>query len=75
MWTQEYKDNFIDTILLEYPSPSIFLYEEIDSNGHAKYNVVDGKQRLTTVLSLLRIDFPLVMSLVKRAFAENISLI
>jgi hypothetical protein len=58
VWTQEYKDNFIDTILLEYPSPSIFLYEEIDSNGRAKYNVVDGKQRLTTVFEFVEDRFP-----------------
>jgi len=59
VWTQEYKDNFIDTILLEYPSPSIFLYEEIDPNGRAKYNVVDGKQRLTTVFEFVDDRFPI----------------
>lgn len=59
VWTQEYKDNFVDTILLEYPSPSIFLYEEIDSNGIAKYNVVDGKQRLTTIFEFVEDRFPI----------------
>lgn len=68
VWTQEYKDNFIDTILLEYPSPSIFLYEEIDSNGHAKYNVVDGKQRLTTVFEFVEDRFPVSDVAGKKSF-------
>lgn len=59
VWTQEYKDNFINTIFLEYPSPSIFLYEEIDQNGIARYNVVDGKQRLTTIFEFVEDRFPI----------------
>lgn len=58
VWNQPYKDYFIDTILLNYPSPVIFLYEEINSSGIAKYNVVDGKQRLITVFEFVRGKFP-----------------
>lgn len=49
VWNQAYKDNFIDTILLQYPAPAIFLYEEVSAEGTSKYHVVDGKQRLTAV--------------------------
>jgi hypothetical protein len=58
VWNQPYKDYFIDTILLDYPSPTIFLYEEIDDNGLAKYHVVDGKQRLTTIFDFISAKFP-----------------
>ena len=58
VWNQSYKDYFIDTILQKYPVPAIFLYEEIDENGIAKYNVVDGKQRLTAIFEFIQNVFP-----------------
>jgi len=58
VWNQKYKDYYIDTILLNYPCPAIFLYEEIDAEGIAKYYVVDGKQRLTTIFDLLENIYP-----------------
>lgn len=58
VWSQQFKDNFIDTILLNYPAPAIFLYQEIHGDGRTIYNVVDGKQRLTTVVEFVRGDFP-----------------
>ena len=58
VWNQEYKDYFIDTILLEYPTPAIFLFDEISENGVTEYKVVDGKQRLTTIFEFLDDIFP-----------------
>lgn len=58
VWSPSYKDYFIDTILLNYPAPAVFLYEDIDENGIAKYSVVDGKQRLSTVFAFLYNEFP-----------------
>jgi len=58
VWNQKYKDYYIDTILLNYPCPAIFLYEEIDAEGIAKYYVVDGKQRLSTIFDFLDNKFP-----------------
>lgn len=59
VWNQEFKDYFIETVLLGYPSPAIFLYEEIEPSGVSKFNVVDGKQRLTTVFEFVKNDFPI----------------
>lgn len=50
VWNQAYKDAFVETILLSYPAPPVFLYEVVDDTGVAKYAVVDGKQRLSTVI-------------------------
>jgi len=58
VWNQAYRDYFIDTILLSYPAPAIFLYEEIDDAGKARYHVVDGKQRLTTIFDFITDQFP-----------------
>ena len=58
VWNQAFKDYFIDTILLSYPAPAIFLYEEITPEGIASYHVVDGKQRLTAIFDFVSSGFP-----------------
>jgi hypothetical protein len=58
VWNIDYKEYFIDTILMQYPAPAIFLYESLDTDGRAAYSVVDGKQRLTAVFEFLRSSFP-----------------
>ena len=57
VWSQRYKDYFIDTILLNYPAPEVFLFEDIDADGIARYSVVDGKQRLSTIFEFLGNNF------------------
>jgi hypothetical protein len=59
VWSQSYKDYFIDTILLDYPAPAVFLYEDIDDQGVTQYSVVDGKQRFSTVFEFLEEAFPI----------------
>jgi Protein of unknown function DUF262 len=58
VWNQQYRTYFVETILLNYPTPPVFLHEAIDANGLASYSVVDGKQRLTTVLDFVSGNFP-----------------
>ncbi len=53
VWSQGYKQYFIDTIINGYPSPPIFLHKENISNTHHVYHVVDGKQRLTSIFEFL----------------------
>ena len=58
VWNQAYKDDFIDTVLLQYPAPALFLYEEVSPEGVSVYQVVDGKQRLTSVFEFANGEFP-----------------
>jgi hypothetical protein len=58
VWNQSYKDAFVDTILIQYPSPAIFLYQEISPDGQTKMHVVDGKQRLTAIFEFVSGAFP-----------------
>jgi hypothetical protein len=57
VWNDAYREYFIETVLLDYPAPPIFLHEAIDAEGLAQYSVVDGKQRITTILDFARNDF------------------
>ena len=51
VWTLKDRKFFLDTIFRNYPSPAVFLHKEIDSEqGRMIYHVVDGKQRLETVI-------------------------
>ncbi len=58
VWGQQFKDYFVDTVLLNYPAPALFLYEEIGADGRSIYHVVDGKQRLTSIFEFISERFP-----------------
>ena len=58
VWNRSFQEYFIETILLGYPSPAIFLHEEISTTGSSTYHVVDGKQRLSTIFAFLDEEFP-----------------
>lgn len=58
VWSQQFKDYFVDTVLLNYPAPALFLYEDIAVDGRSIYHVVDGKQRLTTLFDFITGAFP-----------------
>ncbi len=49
VWSPKDRRFFLDTIFRGYPSPSIFLHKQME-RGKTIYYVVDGKQRLETIL-------------------------
>ncbi len=49
VWTYKDKQFFLDTVFNNFPCPAVYLQKENTSKGPL-YNVVDGKQRLSTVL-------------------------
>jgi 5-methylcytosine-specific restriction endonuclease McrA len=49
VWTPSDRKKLIESLLQNYPIPSVFLYRRND-NGKLRYDVIDGKQRLETVL-------------------------
>jgi hypothetical protein len=58
VWNDTYREQFIDTILLDYPAPAIFLFSRIDPRGSTTYELVDGKQRLETIFMFINGEFP-----------------
>ncbi|HGO5293190.1 TPA: DUF262 domain-containing protein [Photobacterium damselae] len=54
VWSDEKQSFLIDSILKNIPIPPIFLHEIIDDNtGKTKYSVIDGKQRLTSIIRFI----------------------
>ena len=50
VWSTKDRRFFLDTIFRGYPSPAIYLHKETTDTGKTVYNVVDGKQRLETIM-------------------------
>ena len=59
VWSDRQKSSLIDTILLEYPIPELYMQELIDASGEQRHVVVDGQQRIRAVLSFLAGEFEL----------------
>lgn len=53
VWSDRQKSSLIDTILLEYPIPELYMQELTDANGEQKHVLVDGQQRIRAVLSFI----------------------
>lgn len=50
VWSSKDRKFFLDTIFRNYPAPPIFIHRTVDDKGFTTYHVVDGKQRLETIL-------------------------
>lgn len=60
VWNMEQKSFLLDTIFKNFPIPPIFLEQKIDPDtGITNYDVIDGKQRLTTIIGFINNEVPL----------------
>lgn len=54
VWSEEKQSFLIDSILKNIPIPPIFLHQIIDdATGKTSYAVIDGKQRLTSIINFI----------------------
>ena len=49
VWTERDRAKLVDSIVRNYPLPTVFLYRR-ESDGQIIYDVIDGKQRIETIL-------------------------
>jgi hypothetical protein len=56
VWTVRQKSNLIESILLKFPVPEIYIHTTTDENGRATYAVVDGQQRVRAILQFIGLD-------------------
>ena len=60
VWSEKARSYLIDTILRDLPMPKIFMRQHIDDAGQTIREVVDGQQRIRTILSYLQNGFPVM---------------
>lgn len=53
VWTLKYKSYFLDTVIRNLPTSSIHINEKISNSNIVLREVVDGQQRLRTILDFL----------------------
>jgi len=68
VWTQEHQEQFIDTIIKGYPFPEIYVCQgETDVKRIVtKQKVIDGQQRLTTIMNYINDTFEKPLKFVKK---------
>lgn len=71
VWSDEKQSFLIDTILKNYPMPPIFLESKI-VNRQSKYDVVDGKQRLTSIIKFIENEIKLPNDFDSDAFGNTL---
>ncbi len=54
VWNQDYQRFFVDTVLRDFPAPPIYLDVETRPGAPTLYHVIDGKQRLESLLMFSR---------------------
>ena len=56
VWTDRQKSNLIESILLQLPVPEIYMQIRTGPDGRSEYIVVDGQQRITTILDFVGVN-------------------
>lgn len=56
VWTERQKCYLIESVLLSMPVPEIYLQVSIDQEGTSRWSVVDGQQRIRSLLQFQGID-------------------
>ncbi|MBI5633638.1 MAG: DUF262 domain-containing protein [Nitrospirae bacterium] len=71
VWSDEKQSFLIDSILKNFPMPPIFLRQNIDDNsGKTTYDVIDGKQRLTSIIRFINNEIPAATELENTEFDD-----
>ena len=58
-WPINAKTSLIDTIVSNYPIPPIYIHNFVDDNRRRKTEIIDGQQRILTIMEFLNGDFAL----------------
>ena len=59
VWSEKQKSYLIDSVLNGYPIPELYIQEVVDEEGNSNYIIVDGQQRMRSVLDFLDDKFGL----------------
>lgn len=56
VWTNKQRSFLIESILMDIPIPEVYVHVTLTEDGTEHYGVVDGQQRLRTVLQFIGIE-------------------
>jgi hypothetical protein len=56
VWTEKQKSALIESILMNVPIPEVYIQVQQDEDGTEEYGVVDGQQRLRTILQFIGLE-------------------
>lgn len=56
IWKLEQKCALIESILMDMPIPEIFMQTIVDAEGNTTHAIVDGQQRIRTILHFMGVD-------------------
>lgn len=74
VWSDEKQSFFIDSIFKNFPIPPIFLHQKIDDAvGKTTYDIIDGKQRLTSIIRFINNEIPISSELETQFYDERIA--
>lgn len=56
VWADRQKNALIESVLLQLPIPEVYIQQVVDSEGETTHAVVDGQQRIRTILQFIGVD-------------------
>lgn len=56
VWADRQKNALIESILLDFPIPEVYIQQSVDAQGETTHAVVDGQQRIRTILQFIGVD-------------------
>ena len=68
-WPVNAKTALMDTILNNFPLPPIYLRDYVDSNGKRKKEIIDGQQRISTIVEFYKNEFALSRNIYNEDFS------
>jgi len=60
VWSMKNKSFLIDTILNDFPIPEVYIQVLTDKEGNTKYVVVDGQQRIRSILEYIEGEYAIL---------------
>jgi 5-methylcytosine-specific restriction endonuclease McrA len=60
VWSDKNKSFLIDTILKQLPVPEVYIQVKTDKDGNTTYVVVDGQQRIRSILEFIEGEYTLI---------------
>jgi len=69
-WPVNAKTALLDTIMNNFPLPPIYLRDYVDNNGKRKKEIIDGQQRISTIVEFYRNEFALAKNIYDEEFYD-----